>query len=64
MERKEVDSERSHTKSDSEVKELQVLYMKKMHSLSLNSLLMCKHIRSSSQQNDTWMNLHHHTLAK
>ena len=39
MERKEVDSERSHTKSDSEVKKPQVHYMKKMHSLSLNSLL-------------------------
>ena len=25
---------------------------------------VCKHIRSSSKRNDTWVNLHHHTLAK
>ena len=62
--KREVDSERSHTKSDSEVKRTSSSLHEEDEFFLFEQFALCKCIRSSSQKNDTWVNLHHHTLAK
>ena len=64
MERKELDSERSHTKSDSKVKRISSSLDEKDEFFLFEQFALCKCIRSSSKRNNTQVNLHHHTLTK
>ena len=58
MERKEVDSERLHTKNDSKVKRTSSSLDENDEFFLFEEFAVCKCIRSSSKRNDTQVNLH------